>query len=479
MNELFGASTPTPWTPTTARYRANVLEWARLLTAKGGQPVLLVSSEPFTGGDAADVVARARRRSRTSCSRSTSTRRRCTGPGRSSAAGGCGRRCAARSPSSSPSASRRRSSASCSAFQTRRGSGGREGLEAGAGAWFEVAKLQALAARQIARELRLALRRLVGLGLLQRAGARPGQARRRLRLALGARPVALRRAARMPERFDRDLRAGQIDLPRGVRCALGDGDDHDERDRRARARDPRRRGGADGPLRAARAAARPSRSAPATCSAAERAIVQRRFGGSREQYVAALAPRPRDAGARARRDRRRAAAARRCSAGCAAPTPTAAEVAEFAADVRVRAGPRVQSPGAVVAPGRPRRALALDAPPQVFRAARPASRSAPSRASHAARARRHAPLAPSRRRARPRSARAPAAARADATRPGRRAAGDGARRDPLHPRPSADDRRGRRSRAGCRSCAPGRGQASGRRRRPRHRRVPLPAPLAR
>ena len=40
------------------------------------------------------------------------------------------------------------------AFQTRRGSGGREGLEP-AGAWFEVAKLQALAARQIAREIGL------------------------------------------------------------------------------------------------------------------------------------------------------------------------------------------------------------------------------------------------------------------------------------------------------------------------------------
>jgi hypothetical protein len=52
LNELFGASTPTPWTPTTARYRENVLEWARLLRAKGGHPVLLVSSEPFTGGDA-------------------------------------------------------------------------------------------------------------------------------------------------------------------------------------------------------------------------------------------------------------------------------------------------------------------------------------------------------------------------------------------------------------------------------------------
>jgi hypothetical protein len=29
-----------------------VLEWARLLRAKGGHPVLLVSSEPYTGGEA-------------------------------------------------------------------------------------------------------------------------------------------------------------------------------------------------------------------------------------------------------------------------------------------------------------------------------------------------------------------------------------------------------------------------------------------
>jgi hypothetical protein len=53
MNELFGASLPTPWTPTTAQYRQNVLEWSRLLVERGAKPLLLVSSEPYTGPDAA------------------------------------------------------------------------------------------------------------------------------------------------------------------------------------------------------------------------------------------------------------------------------------------------------------------------------------------------------------------------------------------------------------------------------------------
>jgi hypothetical protein len=154
MNELFGASTPTPWTPTTARYRANVLEWARLLKAKGGHPVLLVSSEPFTGGDAggwwrelaevadialekyfnAPAIHRAgpelgSRRMRTSMRDSLA------------------KLFAVGVPPSKLGV--------VLAYQTRRGTGGREGLEP-AGAWFEVAKLQALAAKQVARELGIA-----------------------------------------------------------------------------------------------------------------------------------------------------------------------------------------------------------------------------------------------------------------------------------------------------------------------------------
>jgi len=53
LNELWGASLPTPLTPTAERYRVNVLRFVSRLAARGGRPALLVSSEPYTGGDAA------------------------------------------------------------------------------------------------------------------------------------------------------------------------------------------------------------------------------------------------------------------------------------------------------------------------------------------------------------------------------------------------------------------------------------------
>jgi hypothetical protein len=53
-NELFGASLPTPWSATNTQYRANVLLYLRTLAARGGHPYLLVSSRPYTAGEAGD-----------------------------------------------------------------------------------------------------------------------------------------------------------------------------------------------------------------------------------------------------------------------------------------------------------------------------------------------------------------------------------------------------------------------------------------
>jgi hypothetical protein len=53
LNELNGASTTTPWTGTNSRYRQNILDVLRALQTKGARPFLLVSSFPYTGGDAA------------------------------------------------------------------------------------------------------------------------------------------------------------------------------------------------------------------------------------------------------------------------------------------------------------------------------------------------------------------------------------------------------------------------------------------
>jgi hypothetical protein len=54
LNELFGESLKTPWSPTTATYRANVLELMTRLAGRGARPVLFVHGDPNTDGAAAD-----------------------------------------------------------------------------------------------------------------------------------------------------------------------------------------------------------------------------------------------------------------------------------------------------------------------------------------------------------------------------------------------------------------------------------------
>lgn len=326
MNELFGASTPTPWTPTTARYRANVLEWARLLKASGGHPVLLVSSEPFTGGDAgawwrelsqvADIAlekyfnapaihragpALGSRRMRTSMRDSLA------------------KLFAVGVPPSKLGV--------VLAFQTRRGSGGREGLEP-AGAWFEVAKLQALAAKQVARELGIAQVWSWGWGFFNEQARDPDKLGAAC-VWLWARDPGLCDAGALRERFDRDRRAGQIDLPAGVRCALGGATIRTSEI----AAVARVTGDADSALTALYARLVQQRAASVGSGdvrAAERAIVRRRFGGDRGLYLAAL---------------RRARASTGVAVGAIGdalrrdllverlrvPAPSAAAVAEFAA----------------------------------------------------------------------------------------------------------------------------------------------------
>jgi hypothetical protein len=51
-NELSGAQTPTPWTTNNAQYRANVLQFLTDLTTLGATPLLSIPNPPYTGGDA-------------------------------------------------------------------------------------------------------------------------------------------------------------------------------------------------------------------------------------------------------------------------------------------------------------------------------------------------------------------------------------------------------------------------------------------
>jgi hypothetical protein len=150
-NELYGAGLATPWSPTNAQYRANVLTFLRRLHDLGAQPWLLVNSTPYTAGDAGDwwlAVAQI-----------AGIVREVYFPApmiykQGAVLGSRTLRTAFRKalldftqigiPASKLGI--------FLGFQTTRGQGGREGLEP-ARAWFETVKLQALAAKQVAREL--------------------------------------------------------------------------------------------------------------------------------------------------------------------------------------------------------------------------------------------------------------------------------------------------------------------------------------
>lgn len=287
MNELFGASTPAPWTATTAQYRENVLQWARLLAARGARPVLLVSSDPFTGGEAgawwrslaevSDIVLE---------KYGSATALYKLGPIAASRRLRSGMRA---------SASRLYAVGVPAArvgvmlgFQTKLGAGGREGLSPKS-AWFEIAKLQTLAAKQVARELGFAHVWSWGWGHWNAEGVDPAKKTAACVWHWARDPALCPSAPRdaAGPGFSPSLAEGQIDLPAGVRCALG-----------AKAITAN----AIGELAAVTGDAEAALSAlyarlvessvhqpsAAEVLTAEQAIIRTRFGGSRAAYLAAL-----------------------------------------------------------------------------------------------------------------------------------------------------------------------------------------------
>jgi hypothetical protein len=219
LNELWGSSLPTPLTPTADRYRANVLRFVTRLSERGGRPALLVSSEPFTGGDAAawwksvgavsDLVlenyANATliwRDGPIDGSRRLRVRYR---------------QAAARLLALGVPASR---IGIMIGFQTGAGTGGREGLQPRS-RWFDVAKWQALAVRQVARELKLA--HVWSWGWAQR-DARSNDPDKTFAACvwLWSRDSSLCDAPGiLGGEFDADVKTGQLNLPAGARCLYG------------------------------------------------------------------------------------------------------------------------------------------------------------------------------------------------------------------------------------------------------------------
>ena len=155
LNELFGAQTPTPWTTTTAQYRANTLALVRRLAERGAKVFVTIANPPYTGGDAAqwwrDLAAVAVLVRQVYFTAPNVPQLHALGPVRASRAMRSGMRAlVGRFTEIGIPASR---VALELQFQSAPGTGGREGLQPRA-KWLEIVKLQALAAQRVTRELR-------------------------------------------------------------------------------------------------------------------------------------------------------------------------------------------------------------------------------------------------------------------------------------------------------------------------------------
>jgi hypothetical protein len=287
-NELFGAQTPTPWTATTAQYRANVLLLLQALDALGATTAITIANPPNTGGDAADWWRAAAKASiLVRQVYFTSPRPKglyALGPARASRAMRQGMRAlVAHFGQIGIPASR---VALELQFQSAPGEGGRQGLQP-TSAWLEFVKLEALAAKQVARELPVEGIWSWGWPSFSVAGNDPDKPAAACVYLWARDPRLCNGPLLAGPRFDTSRTEGQLLLPAGVRCILGAAQILKSDVGRTAALTGDRDSAATALLqRAVLRAEAPID--PMTVLAAERAIVRDRFGHSVSRYRAAV-----------------------------------------------------------------------------------------------------------------------------------------------------------------------------------------------
>ena len=362
-NEMNGASTITPWSTSNAQYRRNVMIYMQTLSALGARPVLLVPSVPYMGGEAADWWRQLSQYAdvvRESYFAAPKMAKQGTIAGSRSLRAMFRKRVAEFSDIGI-STSRL---GLMLGFQTTRGSGGREG--ASRTSWLQVTKLQALAAKQVAREV--GLRSVWSWGWAAwSAGERDPVKPTAACVYLWARDAKLCNAPHAAGKgFSASRTEGQLILPAGTRCTL-----YGARITESTIRSLTPITG-DPDVAFSSAFARAITSAQVRLKAkqvvdAERALVGARFGGSYARYGAALAK------ARASRSAARGVIAdelRRLAIerGMGVAAPTSADVREFYetyGDTRARlVSTKKRAPWL----GNRTRGFALEsgAPPQLF-----------------------------------------------------------------------------------------------------------------
>jgi hypothetical protein len=285
LNELFGASLPTPWSETNAVYRANVLAFIKVLAEHGAHVFLLVNSKPYTADEAGDWWREVAKYS--------DFVREVYFPaplinGQGPVLGNRTLRQSFRDgildltsigiPVTKVGL--------FLGFQTERGNGGREGLAKLA--WFRTIKWQALAAKQVASELHFPTIWSWGWGEWGGQSVDPDKPAAAC-VYLWARDHSLCDGPKAAgPGFNSSMTEGQIDLPRGVQCIV-DGTRMNDNSIRRLVSITKDRQVAYSAL-----FARAVETAHATADdndvvALERAVVAAHFHGSSSAYRAALA----------------------------------------------------------------------------------------------------------------------------------------------------------------------------------------------
>lgn len=287
LNELFGAHLVTPWSVSNAQYRANVLEFLRALARHGSRPLLLISRPPYTGTpDAAawwrevakvshllpevffsapilwrEGAIAANRRLRVAFRRAV------------------GNLTAIGIPVSRIGLTL--------GFQVAPGSGGREGLRP-TQAWLETVKWQALAAKHVAAEMKVATVVSWGWGTWSVASTDPDKPRAACVYLWTRSPGLCDGPAVAGKGFNTSRTDGQLIFPAGVQCSVGRQSIRTD----AIARLNRLTGDRDVALSALYGRLVETGEvtvAPSLVRAVERSIISASFGGNRSSYIAALA----------------------------------------------------------------------------------------------------------------------------------------------------------------------------------------------
>jgi len=284
-NELSGAGLETPWSETNAQYRQNVLVYLQTLAARGARPFLLVSSAPYTGGEAAawwqqvaavaDIVRETYYSAKRVHALGPILGNRTLREGMRAAVG---RFLAIGIPASRLGV--------MLGFQSNDSNAGRAGLKP-AQAWLDVVKWQALAARQVAQELDFST--IWSWGWTSYVGLDDPDFAKAACVWLWTRAASLCNGpGAAGAGWNSSTTEGQLTLPRGTQCVVG----KDRISESSISQLEALTGDRDVAYSAVFARTVEKRLASVTLSevlTAERLLIASRFHGSRPAYQAALA----------------------------------------------------------------------------------------------------------------------------------------------------------------------------------------------